>query len=125
MEKKEETNVGIVLHSVGNKIGSTRGRYIFARDKSYNAEETKSYVDAENARREATEQLEKLICHEGDDNPDQAMSAFLESLKASDWSTEESFLSFKTEVFDPFTSSGESESARKIRDRLFRKSGLH
>ena len=118
MDTKENANTGIVGHSVGNKPGSTRGRYVFAREQNYSAEETIRYVDAENARTEAIEQLEGLIRGKGEGSPDQAMSDFLERLKSSDWSTEESFLTFKRDVFDPFVG---LRSAQERRDEIFKR----
>ena|SRR3990167_4820999 len=89
-ERKEE-NILMVRHVLGNIMGSTKGRYAFLRIN--NEALTKEFIqEAEWSKREAIKLLEERLKIEG--ILDEAMSTFMDELKASDWSTEESLLVF-------------------------------
>ena len=114
----KNNNIQMVLHSVGNTIGSVKGRYIFAREKNYTKEKTDEYVEAEIHRQKIMKQLQTLVTKE-ESAPNQAMLDFIQKLGASDWSTEESLLAFFKDVYVPFTTPS-TESATEVRNKLFR-----
>ncbi len=121
MENQEKENVGMVRHVVGNMMGSAIGRSEFAREDNKNL--TQEHIqDMEEHRQEAIQHMETWLQKSGD-APDETMSKFMNELKASNWSTEESLLAFKKNVYDPFVASQE-EGLEELRDSLF-KGPLH
>lgn len=116
MESKKENNVQIVRHAIENTMGSAKGNYAFFREqnKELTPEDTEKM---NNLRDAAIQRLERAL--EKEENQNEAMSKFMDALKASDWSTEESLLAFKKNVFDPFVAP-EVDGLGELRDNLFR-----
>jgi len=114
-EKLNKKDAEMVAHVVANNFGSARGNYIFYRDKGI--ELTGEIVEEMKKLREnSITRLEKWLSTQG--VRDEAMSRFMDLLKASDWSTEESLLAFKKDVYDPFMSAP-GETATELRNKLF------
>ena len=120
MENQEKKNVDMARHAVGNKLGSALGRSTFALANNKNL--TQEHIqDMENHKQEAIQQMQRLIEKESDYKHDEAMSKFMDELRASNWSTEESLIAFKKNVFDPFVAS-EEEGLEELRNSLFKNS---
>lgn len=120
MESQKKEDVGMVRHAVGNMMGSAIARSQFAREDNKNL--TQEHIqDMEEHRQEAIQRMETWLQKSGN-APDKTMLKFMDELKASSWSTEESLLAFKKNVYDPFVAS-EEEGLEELRDNLFK--GLH
>jgi len=118
MEGKKNKNIGMVLHSVGNNIGSARGNYTFYRTNDRGLILTEEAVQGiKRSREKAIQGLETQMNNESGYTPDEAMLKFMDQLRASDWSTEESLLAFKRDVYDPFIASS-GEETREVRNQF-------
>lgn len=119
MEEKEKANTGMVRHLVGNNMGSAKGNYAFYRTQ--NKELPEELVRKINElKEEAIVRLDKWLEEEG--TKDEGMLKFMEGLRASDWSTEESLLAFKRDVYDLFVTPLEG-GARELRNEIFGEPG--
>ncbi|MEX2029330.1 MAG: hypothetical protein WD963_02505 [Candidatus Paceibacterota bacterium] len=114
MEKKESSDIGNVMHSINNTLGSARGRFMYFKDHPEEfTDEEKS--ELANHKPYAIKQLKRLV----GDKPSKAMQDFIAQLEASDWSTLENLLTFQKNVYAPFTATPEKEKTAELRNSLF------
>lgn len=100
---------------VGGNIGLARLFYMGYGNKNWTGKDVQQLRDESIARLEAWSQKE------GTQSED--ISKFITELRNSDWSNQESFQTFKTTVFDPYTAP-EQDAVQEIRDSFFGKGGL-